>query len=116
MTPSPINDLPTAASSSSASTLVSAPGKVLLAGGYLVLDPAYVGVVIATDARFYSLVERGSSSVKDEAKVEPKGEAASGGGSRSTRTVRIHSPQFVQADWEFVISRDEEQWSLGQSK
>ncbi|TIB69039.1 Phosphomevalonate kinase [Wallemia mellicola] len=36
---------------------VSAPGKVLLAGGYLVLDPAYSGVVVSTDARFYSLVK-----------------------------------------------------------
>jgi hypothetical protein len=27
----------------------SCPGKVLLAGGYLVLDPSYSGLVIATD-------------------------------------------------------------------
>jgi phosphomevalonate kinase len=27
----------------------SCPGKVLLAGGYLVLDPLYSGLVIATD-------------------------------------------------------------------
>jgi phosphomevalonate kinase len=34
-------------------TVVSAPGKVLVAGGYLVLDPAYSGLVIATSSRFY---------------------------------------------------------------
>lgn len=37
-------------------TTASAPGKALLAGGYLVLDPAYVGIVIAADARFYTTV------------------------------------------------------------
>ena len=35
-------------------TTVSAPGKVLIAGGYLVLDPAYTGLVLATNARFYT--------------------------------------------------------------
>ncbi|CAG8776280.1 5571_t:CDS:1, partial [Funneliformis caledonium] len=35
-------------------TAVSAPGKVLLAGGYLVLDRKYDGIVIGTSARFYS--------------------------------------------------------------
>lgn len=43
------------------STLVSAPGKVLLAGGFLVLDPKYFGIVIATSARFYTLVRPSSS-------------------------------------------------------
>jgi hypothetical protein len=37
-------------------TLVSAPGKVLLAGGFLVLDPQYFGIVISTSARFYTLI------------------------------------------------------------
>ncbi|EIW69267.1 hypothetical protein TREMEDRAFT_43897 [Tremella mesenterica DSM 1558] len=37
-------------------TVVSAPGKVLLAGGYLVLDRLYSGLVIATSSRFYSSV------------------------------------------------------------
>lgn len=37
-------------------TTTSAPGKALLAGGYLVLDPAYSGIVVAADARFYTVV------------------------------------------------------------
>ncbi len=36
---------------------VSAPGKVLLAGGYLILDRPHAGTVLGLDARFYSRVE-----------------------------------------------------------
>ena len=35
----------------------SAPGKVLLAGGYLILDRPHAGAVIALDARFHTSVE-----------------------------------------------------------
>lgn len=38
-------------------TKVSTPGKVLITGGYLVLDPKYSGLVLATTARFYTFVE-----------------------------------------------------------
>ena len=34
--------------------IVSAPGKMLMAGGYLVLDPNEIGLVIGVNARFYS--------------------------------------------------------------
>lgn len=34
--------------------VVSAPGKMLLAGGYLVLDESNVGLVVAVDKRFYA--------------------------------------------------------------
>jgi phosphomevalonate kinase len=37
-------------------TTVSAPGKVLIAGGYLVLDDSYRGVVVGTTSRFYCSV------------------------------------------------------------
>ncbi|KAK6906490.1 phosphomevalonate kinase [Kwoniella mangroviensis CBS 8507] len=40
----------------SKTTTVSSPGKVLLAGGYLVLDREYSGLVVATSSRFYSTV------------------------------------------------------------
>ncbi|WVQ63430.1 phosphomevalonate kinase [Kwoniella botswanensis] len=40
----------------SKTTTVSSPGKVLLAGGYLVLDREYSGMVVATSSRFYSTV------------------------------------------------------------
>ncbi|PWN49247.1 ribosomal protein S5 domain 2-like protein [Violaceomyces palustris] len=73
-------------------TLVSAPGKVLIAGGYLVLDPAYPGLVISTDSRFYSY----ATSRRQEEKVDERGR-----GHHSKITVR--SPQFVQAEWEYVV-------------
>ncbi|KAI5452402.1 phosphomevalonate kinase [Naganishia albida] len=52
-------------------TIVSAPGKVLLTGGYLVLDPAYSGLVIATSSRFYSIVRTQPSAAADT-KSAPK--------------------------------------------
>jgi len=36
---------------------VSAPGKVLLAGGYLVLDRAYTGLVFGLDARIHVVAQ-----------------------------------------------------------
>eukprot|EP00588_Corethron_pennatum_P012416 CAMPEP_0194274634 /NCGR_PEP_ID=MMETSP0169-20130528/7669_1 /TAXON_ID=218684 /ORGANISM="Corethron pennatum, Strain L29A3" /LENGTH=403 /DNA_ID=CAMNT_0039017885 /DNA_START=75 /DNA_END=1282 /DNA_ORIENTATION=- len=39
-----------------AATTVSCPGKVLLAGGYTILERPNVGVVLCTDARFFSSV------------------------------------------------------------
>lgn len=36
---------------------VSAPGKVLITGGYLVLEPPLPGLVLSTTARFHSTVE-----------------------------------------------------------
>jgi phosphomevalonate kinase len=40
---------------------VSAPGKVLFAGGYLVLDRQYTGLVFGLDARIHVLVRRDPS-------------------------------------------------------
>ena len=45
-------------------TIVSAPGKVLLAGGYLVLDREYTGLVVATSSRFYCAIRPFPSSTK----------------------------------------------------
>lgn len=36
---------------------VSAPGKALVAGGYLVLDEQHAGLVLATSARFHAQIE-----------------------------------------------------------
>ncbi|KAI9155949.1 phosphomevalonate kinase [Blastocladiella emersonii ATCC 22665] len=55
---------------------VSSPGKALIAGGYLVLDPAHSGVVVATSARFHTVVRS----------VE--------GGEEGVLDVTVHSPQF----------------------
>lgn len=62
-------------------TTVSAPGKVLLAGGYLVLDPKYTGLVFGLSARIHVVVE----DVK-----------------RSPGTlIVVESPQFRDAVWEY---------------
>lgn len=69
----------------SSSTVVSAPGKVLLAGGYLVLDPTYSGVVVSTSSRFYTVVtqehDRGNAPIQ----------------------IRVRSPQFVNASWTYRV-------------
>lgn len=65
-------------------TVISAPGKVLAAGGYLVLDPAFSGVVISTSSRFYTVV-------RDEPTLPPG-------------TLRVRSPQFNDATWSYTVS------------
>ncbi|WFD30567.1 phosphomevalonate kinase [Malassezia sp. CBS 17886] len=65
-------------------TTVSAPGKVLLCGGYLVLDPAYTGIVLATDARFYTHVK-------------------SAPGEADAPRIRVRSPQFLDAEWVYAV-------------
>ncbi|KZT26747.1 Phosphomevalonate kinase [Neolentinus lepideus HHB14362 ss-1] len=71
-----------------ATTIVSSPGKVLLAGGYLVLDPAYSGVVVSTSSRFYAVI-------RDE------------GDARGAHRIRVRSPQFVDATWVYAVEVDE---------
>ena len=61
-------------------TTLSAPGKVLLAGGYLVLDPEHTGLVFALDARIYVQV----------ADTQPP-----------VSTIVVNSPQFLEATWEY---------------
>jgi phosphomevalonate kinase len=65
-------------------TVVSAPGKVLIAGGYLVLDPAYSGVVVSTSSRFFTVVRDGHS--------------------RGQNQIQVRSPQFLDATWHYEIS------------
>lgn len=69
-------------------TIVSAPGKVLLTGGYLVLDPAYSGLVIATSSRFYSIVRTRPSS---PANLD------------SPPTIIVNAPQFDDATWKYTV-------------
>jgi hypothetical protein len=67
------------------STTVSSPGKVLAAGGYLVLDPAYSGVVISTSSRFYTVI-------RDHA--------------YGSNAIRVRSPQFKDASWGYDAKFD----------
>ncbi|KAG6915782.1 hypothetical protein DXG01_009820 [Tephrocybe rancida] len=63
-------------------TVVSAPGKVLVSGGYLVLDPKYSGTVVSTSSRFYTVI-------REDASI-------------SANTIRVRSPQFSMATWEYA--------------
>jgi phosphomevalonate kinase len=72
-------------------TIVSAPGKVLLAGGYLVLDPAYSGLVIATSSRFYSIVQTRPSTPPHD----------------SRPNIVVRSPQFEDAVWTYTAGCDD---------
>lgn len=64
-------------------TVVSAPGKVLIAGGYLVLDPAYPGTVVSTSSRFYTVIQSQELLSKN--------------------TIRVRSPQFLEATWSYSV-------------
>ncbi len=73
-------------------TVISAPGKVLLAGGYLVLDRAYQGLVFGLDARIHACVQ----VLKTTGKVS------------SSRKIVVRSPQFQKARWVYshIASED----------
>lgn len=64
----------------SPSTAVSAPGKVFLAGGYLVLDRAYTALVFGLSARIHILVEDGEGEKPE---------------------IVVQSPQFREATWKY---------------
>lgn len=67
-------------------TTVSAPGKALVAGGYLVLDRAYQGLVFGLDARIYACVQVPVPGTR-EAEVDIQ------------RRIVVRSPQFLKAHW-----------------
>ncbi|KAI6046084.1 ribosomal protein S5 domain 2-type protein [Pisolithus marmoratus] len=69
----------------SAPIVVSAPGKALLAGGYLVLDPAYSGLVISVSSRFYTVIRGGAPSV-------------------GPNEICVRSPQFIDATWKYTVT------------
>lgn len=97
-------------------TALSAPGKVLLTGGYLVLDRAYTGTVFALDARIHVVVQqlrRGHRRGPSEASADAKA-AVSGADAQATKpegeeqdTIVVRSPQFVDAVWEYGVRRCE---------
>ena len=62
----------------------SAPGKVLLAGGYLVLDRQYTGLVFGLDARIHVLVQSLPESQ-----------------SLTFSDIIVRSPQFRDAEWRY---------------
>ncbi|KAJ6037161.1 Phosphomevalonate kinase eukaryotic [Penicillium herquei] len=102
-------------------TALSAPGKVLLTGGYLVLDRNYTGTVFALDARIHVIVQqlrrghrRGASGSGPDPKVaaataeaQSKLEGSGIDETDSEDTIVVRSPQFVGAVWEYKIQRCE---------
>jgi len=66
------------------STAVSAPGKVFLAGGYLVLDRAYTALVFGLSARIHVLVK----DIDTSSGVE-------------LSEILVQSPQFRDASWNY---------------
>lgn len=64
----------------------SAPGKALLAGGYLVLDPKYRSYVVALSSRMHSVVTQNDS--KDKSKIR----------------VTVLSSQFNEDCWCYELS------------
>ncbi|KAJ3331239.1 phosphomevalonate kinase [Blyttiomyces sp. JEL0837] len=67
-------------------TIVSAPGKVLIAGGYLVLDQKYSGFVVGTSSRFYtSVVKRGDGFAPNDVNI------------------KVRSPQFLDGEWNYDV-------------
>lgn len=65
-------------------TAVSSPGKVLLAGGYLVLDPACSGLVFSLSARIHAIARP----------LE---------GDEEYNRITIISPQFENATWKYSV-------------
>lgn len=100
-----------------ASTALSAPGKVLLTGGYLVLDRNYTGTVFALNARIHVVVQQlrrthhrrpPSSSGSAEASQQPAEQSRAGSAAEETdnaNSIVVRSPQFVGAVWEYGIQR-----------
>ncbi|CAG8070695.1 unnamed protein product [Penicillium olsonii] len=80
-------------------TALSAPGKVLLTGGYLCLDRAYTGTVFALDARIHVVVQQ---LKRPRSANAPAGETEPEEG-----TVIVRSPQFLDAVWEYGVQRCE---------
>lgn len=111
-------------------TAVSAPGKVLLTGGYLVLDRKYTGTVLALDARIHVIVQQlpmgksakmairpaddgtvesdGSVTVDNDSPMggmEADADKMKGNEDESDEVVIVRSPQFIDAVWEYRIQR-----------
>ena len=66
-------------------TAVSAPGKVLLAGGYLVLDRAYTGLVFGLSARINVVAQEIPPDREDR-----------------LSEIIVESPQFLGAQWRYA--------------
>ena len=89
--------------------LVSAPGKVLIAGGYLVLDRAFSGLVVGIDSRFYTSVSSRSVQSPDSSSLDNNDTKGSPSTTTFTseknakRVITVRSPQFKDGLWEYEV-------------
>lgn len=78
---------------SSSTVAVSAPGKVLFTGGFLVLDRKHTGLVFGLNARIHVHVQSWTGpEVKLIAQKNQEG------------IILVRSPQFKDAQWLYTIS------------
>ena len=68
---------------------VSAPGKVLFAGGFLVLDRQHTGLVFGLNARIHVRIDPPSSESGSDALA-----------------IEVRSPQFDEARWCYFVGLD----------
>ncbi|GAV51699.1 hypothetical protein ZYGR_0AF01700 [Zygosaccharomyces rouxii] len=78
-------NIETPMSSAEKTQAFSAPGKALLAGGYLVLDPSYRSYVVALSARMHAMVK--TSDLEQNAHFE----------------LKISSSQFNNDSWTYTL-------------
>ena len=74
---------------------VSAPGKVLFAGGFLVLDRKYTGLVFGLDARIHVCV---TPWYAEQLRLHGEDGVESYTGRNEAR-ITVQSPQFHDAQW-----------------
>ncbi|KAL0487163.1 phosphomevalonate kinase [Acrasis kona] len=73
-------------------TCVSAPGKVLITGGYLVLDPRYCGLVLGTSSRFFTNIKTAHKEEVDNQRI----------------IINLSSPQFqYTTEYHFIIENNQ---------
>jgi len=72
------------------SLAVSAPGKVLFTGGFLVLDRRHTGLVFGLDARIHVHIDE----------WKPKDTSV---GEKSSALILVQSPQFQDASWLYEV-------------
>ncbi|KAJ1678594.1 phosphomevalonate kinase, partial [Spiromyces aspiralis] len=75
-------------------SVASAPGKVLIVGGYLVLDREFKGLVVGTDARFYAAVKT----------VDKQEAPADTDPLPGVVLITVTSVQFNQTRWSYALS------------
>ncbi|KIY30736.1 phosphomevalonate kinase [Cryptococcus gattii E566] len=91
-------------------TVVSSPGKVLIAGGYLVLDTNYSGLVIGTSSRFYSCVSSrltSTSGTSNKFNTDPGTNTDTRQGKGDEAIISVRAGQFPSkaSTWVYSISK-----------